>query len=334
LAKPTEYYCGKMGRNLVASVMLASSIQDRPEQDSCNKTMGTGSLFGKRWMWSCFINSQSPIPSCRDCNSRRKTNLIHGTSLHFTCGVCTDWEFDHPLLHMKLSSMPATFKYPTSLEPGSPPTPMGRSVGLREAVIFEPIQLAYSWMKQAVACCFYNYHTHCRGKHLGSTRGWTSFGWNKGLSSNCLQSCTLNASMWDSISSLSEKYSHLPTNKAMEFLESIIPAVWKQPNMELPCHLDAAFHMVFHGVLVNVVELVSRTLHSTDVRTPVAERITDMVAKLRDLHHPELPLLPFKNKQGDPFGMTSWMGSQKVAFSQILHFCFLCSSTVGREKFS
>jgi hypothetical protein len=250
-----------------------------------------------------------------------------------TCGVCTDWEFDHPLLFKKLSTMSKKFTYPYRLEPGSPPSPKGRSIGVRESVVFEPIQLSYGWMKEAVKCCFYNHHVYCHGRHLG-TPGWTKFGWNKGDSKNYMRSCTLNVGLWDNISSLAMRYSHLPTAEAMEFCDTVIPAVWKRPGVDIQCHLDAAFHMVFHGVFVDVIELISSTLQSIDIRALVFEKIKGMLAKLRDIHHPELPLLPFKNKKGDPFGMSSWMGSQKVAFSRIMHYCFTCSSNVAMEKYS
>lgn len=106
--------------------------------------------------------------------------------------------------------------------------------------------------------------------------------------------------------------------------------------MDVRCHLDAAFHMIFHGIVVDVMELVSNTLKRMGIRTEVAARVAEIVKNVRDLHHVELPFLPFKKiKNGtDPFGMSSWMGSQKVAFSRLLHLCFSCTRDLVRVKYS
>ncbi len=61
IVQPNEYYHGGTDTNVVGVVYLAASIQDRPERDSANRTLGHSSTFCKRFQYSCH---QQDITNC------------------------------------------------------------------------------------------------------------------------------------------------------------------------------------------------------------------------------------------------------------------------------
>jgi hypothetical protein len=340
IIEPNEYFFGASNRNIVASVYLAASIQDRPERDSANGTLGHSSTFCKRFQYCCFINKVSPIPSCHECFDNRIARLQNKDTVVIRCDVCTDWSMspDQTLLHKKLSDFPSSFKWPQSEAKECPNAPAGRAAGKRDMVVFVPVQMNYDWMIQVVRYCFFNYHTRLlldRNHQLRRTLDKSYWGWNKGESENFLRVCGLSKAITERIMNLATECLAITTEEALPLVEAnIVPALWRRPLVQLHQHHDAIFHMVFHGILPDVVQLVSNTLKKIEIRGEVVVLMRWLIPLLRDYHLIDLPLLPFsKGKNGEPFSMGAWVGSQKVAFSRVITYSFCQCGNISRKKF-
>jgi hypothetical protein len=340
LMEPSEYYFGGIAKNVVAVVYLAASIQDRPERDSANGTLGHSSTFCKRFQYCCFIDKDSPISSCRSCYINRIARLQQGNRTVIRCDLCTDWSmgFHQVLLHKKISDFPTSFKWPHASEAdGCPSAPTGRAAGKRNMVILKPIQMTYKWMIQVVRYCFFNYQTRLyldSRAELKRRTDKSKLGWNKGETQSYLRVCGLSKGMAGRIIKLATECSDTKPEEAVHFVADIIPALWQRPLVQLHFHHDAIFHMIFHGILPDIVQLVSSTLKKIEIRGEVDVHLRWLVPLLRDYHLNDLPVLPFSmGKNADPLTMSSWVGSQKVAFSRVITYCFCQSSNIASSKF-
>jgi hypothetical protein len=319
MSEPNKYLGND--KNVVAVVYLAASIQDRPERDSANGTLGHSSTFCKRFQYCCFIDKVSPVTSCVACFNNQIVRLQTDNKTNIGCNVCSDWDMSgsQTLLHKKLSDFTISFKWPLSFANGSPSPPAGQAAGKRMDVVFRPVQMTYKWMKEVMCYCFFNHQTrlflncnHQVRRNLDQSK----WGWKKGESENYLRGCGLNRAIAERIIHLATECCELEPKDALHQIEDIVPALWQRPLMQLHHHHDAIFHMIFHGILPDIVQLVSTTLKIIEIRAEVVLLLPWLVPLLRDFHFHDLPVLPFtKGKNADPLSMGAWVGSQKVAFS-------------------
>jgi hypothetical protein len=265
IVEPNEYFYGGLNKNVVAVVFLAASIQDRPERDAANGTLGHSSTFCKRFQYCCFIDKSTPIVSCEACFKNRIERLQNKKTTVIRCDLCTDWSMSPSqiLLHKKLSEFPLTFKWPVSEANNSPTARTGRAAGKRELIVFIPIQMTYVWMIQVVRYCFFNYQSRLffdNHRQLRATLDRSKWGWKKGESENYLRGCGLSKAMTERILQLASDCEQIDPTEALLKVEHIVPALWKRPLVQLHHHHDAIFHMIFHGILPDIVQLVSTTL--------------------------------------------------------------------------
>ena len=135
-------------------------------------------------------------------------------------------------------------------------------------------------------------------------------GWNQKQLYSFLRAASLNKSMFQRIKAYSLKHLHVKSETLLPNLElDVMPAAWGRSGYELTHQHDAVFHLVFHGILPDVWEIILKALGAYEIKS----RFEDVVnPSLRDVHAlqvEDILVLPF----GGSFSMAGWIGSNKLA---------------------
>jgi hypothetical protein len=98
--------------------------------------------------------------------------------------------------------------------------------------------------------------------------------------------------------------------------ESLFPALWSRTNVELVAHLDAIFHLLFHGIVPSMFEMLGEALKYVGVRSSFVPFANRVLVSLKELHLDNFPVYPI----GKDWSTGPWQGSQKVAFSRVMPY--------------
>ena len=230
-----------------------------------------------------------------------------------------------------------TFKYPLHLVEGSPQPPESRPVmASKDDVIFRPVKLTFSFLKQISAVAFLNFHSRKYIQHqrsqarttreknaIGPVKGWTV-----GNLEAYIRTAGANKDLCDKIREFSEENFHASPNNLMErFSLEVIPASWKRLGCEVSHQLDAVFHLVYHGVATDVwdafigcVSLI-KIGGNLSLKSAIKTIVQPVLKAVHELQLKELPIHPFsKGKTGSDLSYAGWIGINKMAFSFLMPY--------------
>ena len=349
LSKPNLFYSGYHKQTFWAITTLVAGVRDRPARGETFHVGNHGHMFGKRFRYAAFHDKRQPLMPCEVCHASRLlrlSNTLYVPKLTTsTCDVCADLDYESPLLAVtaeyisKSATKPdeasSTIKYPTSLVPGSPDPPMERPVSGGN-VLVSPTKVTFQLLISVCEVAFFNYHylvyiRDCRKRarstmernEIGKAVGWTM----KELKTY-VKSAGANEYICKRLIAFSNSNinSH-PTELLGRLCTEILPATWQRLGCSLSHQLDAVFHLVFHGISMDVWEIFLSIIGSLKIggnlslKSTFKKVLSSLLPSLHSLHLLDLPILPFaKGNNGTDFSHAGWVGSNKLAFCMIMPF--------------
>ena len=301
LAKGVEVFSA--GKFIRVQMGLLAYIADRPERHAIlNQTQG--GIFGKRTLWSAFIDCKH-LPFCDRCFDKEIQNLLnkgnHGDSGFQLprCGRCCQWDMLSPSPSnnkMKASEIKKTKNYPTTFDPGGPLHPHDRGVPI---CYLKPVQLDFEWM-----LCVLRYAAH------NVLHG----NWNKGQTQSYAQSCAIPDRVTDK---MYDRFHAMDiaddTNGDAVKSNEYIPKVWLS-TVAMSAWIDAGMHHIFHGVVARIMLAMEDVFTDEDRKTPFENLVNPY---LQDIVHLRLDWMHVKE-----LPKTQWLAEDELGFSRIMAFVY------------
>lgn len=363
LSKPNLFFSGYHNEKFWAIVNLVAGVRDRPARGETFHLGNHGHMFGKRFRYAAFHDKRQPIMPCDICHASRILRLRKkryvSKSSSVTCDICADLDYESSLLSVtaeyisKSTTKPgeasSTVKYPTSLVPESPQPHVLRPVSGNEALI-APIKVTFDLLIKVCEVAFFNYHylIHIRERRkrarttadrnsVGRAVGWTQKEFKTYIKSAGANEYICQKLMTFSSSNVN---SH-PSELLSELRTKIIPSTWQRLGCSMSHQLDAVFHLVFHGISMDVWDIFLNIMSSLKIggnvtlKSTFKKALSGLLDQLHDLHLIDMPILPFAKGASD-FSHAGWVGSNKMAFCMVMpyivsHVRYFFRTEAGRE---
>ena len=135
---------------------LLAYIADRPERHAILNQTQAG-IFGKRTLWSAFIDSKH-LPYCDRCFNSEIESLLDDNIAPFqlpSCGRCCQWNMlstSPSNKKVKASEIDRVSDYPTTFHTNSPPVPREREI---PSNYLKPVKCDFEWF-----LCVMRYAAH------------------------------------------------------------------------------------------------------------------------------------------------------------------------------
>ena len=186
---------------------LLAYIADRPERHAIIH-QAQGGVFGKRILWSAFIDKNN-LPYCNKCFGEEVSTLLrdpHSESPLLMCGHCCQWDITSRSpsnRKVRPSEIKLTQKDPTRADKNSPPAPVHRSVPNNYLC---PVDLDFTWMTTILRYAAHNI-THMK--------------WNKGTAESYCKSCAIPERAIDQMYVNSTTWTQVLTKKESWYNQTI-----------------------------------------------------------------------------------------------------------------
>jgi hypothetical protein len=236
--------------------------------------------------------------------------------VHQPAATTTTYQFTSPILRLKsipihpLSKLKRhrdDWRYPLRLAFGSPLPIADRPVGPPVERV-TPFKVSYAKLKQSVRLAAFNYHANV---------------WNKGQTRFYLSTCAVRTKIQDQVINLFDNEGHCgDPAEMMGKSASLFPQNWNRHDMglEIEDELEAAFHLLHHGVLINMFDAINSTLGHLGIRPHAVALWNDRLQSIHDLQMSHLLVLPFCSNT--ELSTSGWVGSHKVAVSKLVPYLF------------
>ena len=307
LASGDDYFFGNIKSFKRVKMGLVAYLSDRPEKCSLLREMLLGT-FGLRSNWAAVVDCLH-LPDCTMCFiSRLKQTIADRYSVLklTTCELCCQWDM--------VSSSPALKKvapqtaYPSACHPESPEVPLGREPGIHCIL---PVKQTFAWFRSVFAFASFNVK-------MGT--------WGKGKLLAYMRSCAISASVIDKVWSVNksttvEESEQIPIDEGeiadgfqvMSKSSSGLPVIWTWDVLS-DVFLDCGMHLVFHGVVANIVEVAHQFMADHGLASEFMRMVNPYmldIATLR-LDWCHMKLLP----------KSQWLAEDELGLSRILPFIY------------
>ena len=291
-------------------VGLIAYLADRPEKASALKTSLLGT-YGKRSNWAAEID-HIHLPDCQKCFKHSVSMLLRDRFSIVDlprCQQCCNWNMESQSNSNGRTPCPA--RYPQECHPDSPAIPMNRPMG---ASTIPPVKQSFLWLCQAVTLAEHNVRA--------------SF-WKKGVLTAYLRSCSIASSViqriWTKYNP--KKGTHNAISQAEDdddseiddgstadtMIDSCVPRMW-EANIVMDSYLDCGMHLIFHGVVSDIVELARSFMSDHGLESKFNRLVNPFLLDVQSLRLPWCHMKYFPKKQ--------WLAEDELGLSRIMPFIY------------
>lgn len=243
-------YCGISGEWMKTSFGVLAYSTDRIERCFLLNTSQLGN-FGQRSHWACAIDPKT-LPMCKTCFNRLVGTLRNSkfplldvfNDTGNTCQDCCRWDCDNAV-------GPLDDKYPrlSGNSADCPTPPDNRTVDENYHL---PMRQTFSWLKQGLVYSFYN------STIMGATQ------WKKFHITAYLKSMGMNNRVIECLWTAVKQKRRNPTSEPIPF----VPFLWTIEHiLPMAKFINSPMHLIFHGVVDDVMALVHKFMSSLDKLT-------------------------------------------------------------------
>ena len=197
--------------------------------------------------------------------------------------------------------------YPRRTDANAPVAPRGRATGI---TYIQPVKQNFEWLVQAL-----NYAAYHVDRGL----------WNKGNMDAYLRTCAIakrvRDQLWVVVKNVSPEEviesvdGEIDTGHApiMTGTTSYMPKKWRS-RLNINCFIDCAMHLIFHGVLATLVEVIDDFLTDQKLGTALPKISNPFLLELESLRLEWCKAKPLPKKQ--------WLAENELALARILPFVY------------
>ena len=306
LMKGHHVYCGRRRRVIHVKLGVVANLADHPEKASTVKTALLGT-YGKTASWAMDVNPRV-LPDCDICYAKRLDSVIADglqSPCMDGCGMCCQWNLQSNSSALKKIKPPE--HYPRRTEDEAPIAPLGRATGITHIL---PVKQDFEWLVQAL-----NYAAYHVDRGL----------WNKGNMEAYLRTCAMSKRVRDQLWAFVKKGSpeemiesidgEIDTGHApiMTSATSYMPKIWHS-RLTINSFIDCAMHLIFHGVLATLVEVIDAFMTDQKLGSAMEKTINPFMLELQSLRLEWCHAKPLPKKQ--------WLAKNELALARILPFVY------------
>ena len=342
LSRPNLFYSGFHKKFFWATVTLIAGVRDRPARGETFYIGNHNHTFAKRFGWAAYHGGTQPFLPCLICEAARilrlQKKIYVPKEADTYCTICADLDYTSPLLNVDVYTLKkdGQFRYPTKLVPSSPEPPPTRPVNGSEHVTIGPVKLTFEFLKAISEVAFFNYHTLQHMQHLkrnartarDRSELGSSIGWSQLDMKTYIRTAGGNDYLCSKIINFSaENIGVPPVELHDKFINDVLPATWQRIGVDVYQQLDAVFHLVFHGITMNVWDIYIDAISSIKIsgnkslKSVYKDTLIPVMKALHELQLNDMPVQPFtKSKKGNEYSYGGWIGVHKMAFCFLLPY--------------
>ena len=351
LQEPNYFYSGYHKKAFYCTVSLVAGIRDRPARGETFLIGNHNHVFAKRFGYAAFHSESQKVMPCMICNIARihrlrKKIYVPKSTEETYCEECADLDYNSPLMKFNVNQLKKkqptdptkkkkaeTFRYPTICLTGSPPPPAARPINGTEDVIIAPVKLTFSFLTDVLLVAFFNYHNMIHMQYIRSMATQTArrtmqraTGWTLMNLRSYLRISGLTEELCENIKEFSEEnMSSPPQDMIDKFKANVIPVTWTRLGCEVHHQLDAVFHLLYHGVAMDVWEIFLNAISPIKIAGNAGLRsgfkdLLKVLESIHNLHLYDLPINAFTKGKTTLESYAGWAGVNKMAFSFLMPY--------------
>ena len=172
--------------------------------------------------------------------------------------------------------------YPKNTDDDAPPAPVGRAVGVKHII---PVKQSFPWLKRCMQYAAY---------HINQGM------WNKGVMTAYLRTCAISRCVQDHLWCVlqADDNNLLPVVEIEEINDNdeidggyapitsgnidYVPKIW-QSQLNINSYVDCGIHLIFHGVLASMVEVLDSVFTDLKLRTKFENSVNAYLLEVESL---------------------------------------------------
>ena len=296
------YFYPRLNSHVQVYMKPAAIVQDRPERSKHCAINGHAGTFTRRWRYIANVDLLKDIlPACPTCEQElEKSRITNG------CAKCANWNFDPK--DTRLAS-PTNKDYPFDVD--FIPVNQITKQGLKQsAKLAHDFVSSGEWTSKAVT----NAYMKTKG-HNDSTvnevydRAKNIFSLEKAR--KILQNDD-QSQMSQSMSNVIQKFNDDPS----QFQPYTEPATWNS-ELDMVNYPDAMMHMVFLGVVRDLLEIVTEWLNFHGYMKTFKQKTLGMYESIQKLRLSWCKIMPFQDGR-----YTGWLSENYLPASRLMSWLF------------
>ena len=265
-------------------------------------------LFGLRSNWAAAVDYLH-LPDCNRCFVSRLHQTIvdrYSAMKLATCRHCCQWDMSSPSPALK--KVLTEGNYPSTYHPQSPEIPAGKKPGSKFII---PVKQSFAWLR--------------------SVFDFTSFNvkmgvWKKGTMKAYMRSCSVSSSVIEKLwnenkATTSDESKEIQINdgevedgfQVVSRGGSGLPVIWTW-DVLADVFLDCGMHLVFHGVVANIVEVAHQFMTDHKLGSEFIKIVTPYMSDIMTLRLDWCHMKLFPKKQ--------WVAEDELGLARILPFIY------------
>ena len=296
------FFYTKVDSHIRVYMKPAAVIQDRPERSKHCSINGHAGSFTRRWRYLANVDKKKDVlPACPKC-----VEELEGGHVPNRCKKCCNWNFD-PDDERMASPTPEDYPFKVKSLPVKEITKKGLKTSAASAYDFVS---SGEWSSKSV--------TNAYMKAYGHNDNTVNEVHEREKKTYLLQEARKRqqsyhrGKMTKTMTDIVKTFNDDPTtfNRYRE------PAAWNS-DLDLVNYVDAMMHMIFLGIVKDVLELVSEWLNFHSYMKTFKESTFGMYDSVQKMQLTWCKILPFKDGK-----YTGWLSENYIAASRLMAWIF------------
>ena len=306
LIKGNNMYCGRRHRTIHVKMGPVAHLADRPEKAFTLKTSLLG-VYGKVASWAADVDPKV-LPDCDVCYRNRVKNLfdigMDVKNVSGPCSRCCQWDLTSTSPAVKKLLPPPD--YPKKTDDNAPLPPDGREAGVK---FIKPVPQSFEMLIASVNYAAYHVRFNL---------------WNKGTMVAYLRTCAISQRvrdhLWSVIKHEQEEIMMVDDGEIDDGykpltndLDDPMPKLWHS-RMDINSFIDCGMHLIFHGILASVVEVLESFFADHKIATAF-ERVVNV-------HLLEIQSMRLEWCKTKPVPKKQWLAENELGLARIIPFIY------------